>query len=278
MENKPILTDAYFAGKNLWAVILGGSSGIGLATAQKLASEGMNLAIVHRDRKKQAAILAEQVLKMEQHGVQVKTYNLDATKTENRTHILESLSQELRPEGKIKLMIHAISRGTLKALAPDQGLPLENQKLLDPSDFQITLQSMALSMYDWVKSIHTDQLFAEDARIIGLTSEGGERAIPNYGAVSVAKGALEALCRSIALEYAPHGIRCNVIQAGVTDTPSLQMIPGSDQLKRQSAQRNPFKRLTEPQDVANMIYLLSRKESAWVNGAIIPVDGGERIA
>jgi len=96
--------------------------------------------------------------------------------------------------------------------------------------------------------------------------------------VSAAKVSLEALSRSIATEFAPHGIRCNVIQAGVTETPALAAIPGSEQLKAQARLRNPCGRLTIPRDVANVIYLLSREEAAWINGEVIRVDGGEHIS
>jgi NAD(P)-dependent dehydrogenase (short-subunit alcohol dehydrogenase family) len=99
-----------------------------------------------------------------------------------------------------------------------------------------------------------------------------------YAAVAAAKVALESIVRAIAVELAPYGIRANVIQAGITDTPALRAIPGNILLKAQARLRNPFRRLTTPQDIANMIYLLSLDEAAWVNGAIIRVDGGEHIS
>ena len=95
--------------------------------------------------------------------------------------------------------------------------------------------------------------------------------------VSAAKVTLEAITRSIALEFAPFGIRANCIQAGITDTASLRMIPGSDQLKEHAIKRNPFNRLTLPEDVANAVYLLSKDEAAWINGTILKVDGGENL-
>ena len=64
----------------------------------------------------------------------------------------------------------------------------------------------------------------------------------------------------------------------MTDTASFRMIPGSDKIKKHSLQRNPFKRLTLPEDVANVVYLLSKDEAIWINGAIIPVDGGEHVS
>ena len=153
----------------------------------------------------------------------------------------------------------------------------EDSLTLDNDDFSLTLNAMAISLYDWVKVLFNERLFANDARIISFTSEGNAKAWKNYAAVSAAKVALEAVTRNIALEFAPFGIRANCIQAGVTDTVSLRAIPGGDQLKQQSLVRNPFKRLTTPEDVANVVYLLSKEEAAWINGSIIPVDGGEHI-
>jgi len=133
-------------------------------------------------------------------------------------------------------------------------------------------------LYDWTNAIFEAMLFSDDARVISFTSEGNTKAWKNYAAVSAAKVTLEAITRNIALEYAPFGIRANCIQAGVTDTASLRMIPGSEEIKKHSLLRNPFNRLTLPEDVANVVYLLSKDEAAWINGTIIPVDGGEHIS
>ncbi len=65
--------------------------------------------------------------------------------------------------------------------------------------------------------------------------------------------------------------------AGVTDTESLRMIPGSEELKKHSIKRNPFNRLTLPKDVANVVYLLSKDEASWINGELIKVNGGEHL-
>ena len=133
-------------------------------------------------------------------------------------------------------------------------------------------------MLGWAQTLLERGLFADDARVFGLTSEGNEIAWKGYAAVAAAKVALESIARSMAVEFAPFGIRSNVIQAGVTDTPALQAIPGNAQLKAQARQRNPFGRLTTPRDVANVIYLLSTAEASWINGEVIRVDGGEHIS
>jgi NAD(P)-dependent dehydrogenase (short-subunit alcohol dehydrogenase family) len=137
---------------------------------------------------------------------------------------------------------------------------------------------MGTSLLTWVQAVFARGLFAGDARVLGLTSEGNQVAWRGYAAVSAAKVALEAVARSIAVEFAPHGIRANVIQAGVTDTPALRMIPGHERMLEVAAARNPGGRLTRPEDVAEVVCLLATPEAAWINGAIVPVDGGERIA
>jgi NAD(P)-dependent dehydrogenase (short-subunit alcohol dehydrogenase family) len=153
-----------------------------------------------------------------------------------------------------------------------------SRAFLDAEDFARTIYSMGTSLLDWTQDLHARGLFASDARVFGLTSEGNTVAWKGYAAVSAAKVALEAVARSVAVEFAPHGLRCNVIQAGVTETPALAAIPGSAVLKAQARLRNPFGRLTTPRDVANVIYLLSLDDAAWINGEVIRVDGGEHIS
>jgi enoyl-[acyl-carrier-protein] reductase (NADH) len=79
----------------------------------------------------------------------------------------------------------------------------------------------------------------------------------------------------MAVEFSPLGLKSNVIQAGLTETPSLKMISGSDKLIETGVKRNPLGRMTKPEDVANVVYLLCTDEAAWINGALIHVDGGE---
>jgi len=253
-----------------WAMILGGSSGLGLATSQKLAKEGMNICIVHRSRRSVLATFEEAVQEMESNGIQVMAFNIDAMNAEKRTEVISELVSTLGPS-QFKTLIHSVARGNLKPLYTNDGPVLSND------DFTRTVDAMAISLYDWVSAFAKANLFSPDARVIAFTSEGSRKAWKQYGAVAVAKAALESIIRSIALEFAPLHIKANCIQAGVTDTESLRLIPGSDLMKEKSIERNPYGRLTHPEDVANAVYLLCRDEASWINGAIIPVDGGDHI-
>ncbi len=254
-----------------WALILGGSSGLGLATAKKLALHNFNLLIVHRDRRADLDEIEMHFQEITSTGVQLKTFNADATNSEKRSAMVQEIKALLGDANKIKVLIHSIAKGSLKPMHAAAKVELNHQ------DFQITLDAMALSLYDWTKALVAAQLFAADARILSFTSEGNTKAWNNYGAVSVAKAALESLSRNIALEFAPLGIKANCIQAGLTDTKSFQMIPGNEALKENALRRNPNKRLTRPEDVANVAYLLTTEEAQWINGTVIKVDGGESL-
>ena len=261
-----------FDNKNHWALILGGSSGLGLATAKKLAAHGCNIIIVHRNRKADAAIIEQEFEILKTAGVEVLTINEDALQAEKRKTIVATIQQQLGEKGKIRAFIHSIAKGNLKPMIAEEIPVLQNE------DFHFTLDAMAISLYDWTKILFEQKLFAADARIISFTSEGNTKALKNYAAVSAAKAALEAITRNIALEFAPYGIKANCVQAGVTDTESFRMIPGHEKIKEHTLLRNPSKRLTTPEDVANVVYLLCKDEAAWINGSIIIADGGEHIS
>ncbi len=259
-----------FEGTGYWALILGGSSGLGLASARKLAEHGMNLCIVHRNSRIELADVEHSFDQLEALGIRLLSFNVDVVRPESRRQVIEALTEKLGAHGRIRCLLHSIAKGNLKALIADESL-------LGMDDFLLTMQNMAISLSDWTRDLHEAGLFASDARVLSFTSEGSSKAWKYYAAVSAAKAALEAITRSIALEYSAFGIRANCIQAGVTDTASLRRIPGIATLISHTTNRNPFKRLTTPEDVAASVYLLCKEEAAWINGVILPVDGGEHI-
>lgn len=301
-----------------WALILGGSSGFGLASAHKLARHGMNVCVVHRDRRAALRQVEPEFEKLRGTGVQVLTLNKNALDGRVREEIVGSLAEAMGQGGRVRTLLHSIAFGNLKLVAaerprthghraelaaalrvPEKTLAAESDALfrggsdalaalaapatyppryLDEDDLAHTIHAMGTSLLGWTQALLERGLFARDARVLGLTSEGNEVAWKGYAAVSAAKVALESVSRSMAVELAPYGLRSNVIQAGVTETPALAAIPGSEHLRAQARMRNPFGRLTTPPDVADVVFLLSTDEAAWINGALVRVDGGERVS
>ncbi|HEY0297834.1 MAG TPA: SDR family oxidoreductase, partial [Arachidicoccus sp.] len=168
-----------------------------------------------------------------------------------------------------RLLLHSIARGNLKPL-----INKDNHELTT-EDIQLTTYAMATSLLDWTKILLKEDLFCEQASVIALTSEGAHKFWESYAAVSIAKSSLESLATYMAVEFAQFGIRTNLIQAGITKTPSFDKIPKSKELIEFAEKRNPLGRITKPEDVANVIYLLCKDEASWINGSVIHVDGGE---
>jgi NAD(P)-dependent dehydrogenase (short-subunit alcohol dehydrogenase family) len=247
------------------ALIIGGSSGLGLATAHKLAEQGYNLVLVYRARRSDAETLEQNFKLMRSHNIEVKTFNKDALKTAVINDIISDLENI-----KISVLVHSIAKGTLKPL-------LHEASALAKEDLDITIHAMGTSWWQWTSALINAKVFTDDVRNIAFTSEGNKTVWQGYGAVSAAKVALEALMRQMAVELAPLGIKTNCIQAGATQTPSFKMIPGNELIAEMSLKRNPFNRMTTPKDVANAVYLLCQDEAKWINGTILKVDGGESL-
>jgi NAD(P)-dependent dehydrogenase (short-subunit alcohol dehydrogenase family) len=136
---------------------------------------------------------------------------------------------------------------------------------------------MATSMVDWTQTLLAADLLEPGGRVFAMTSEGGRLPIPSYGPVGVAKAAIEAVIRQLALELAPLEITANAICAGVAETPAVAKIPGSQEIIEMARRRNPRGRLTTPEDVAGFLVALSDRRSGWVTGNVIQVDGGEGL-
>jgi enoyl-[acyl-carrier protein] reductase I len=251
------------------ALILGGSSGLGAATAKKLAREGYDLVIVHRDRKTEMKAVTALFNEVKGYGAKCHSFNADAVHPNKQQELWSAIKTQLHGK-KIMVLVHSIAKGNLKPL-------IAGVDTLSNQDFQLTLQAMAVSLFDWVKQIANDGCFASDARVIAFTSEGSLKPLENYAAVSAAKSTLEAIVRSIALEFASFGVKANCIQAGVTNTRSFRTIPNHEALFEYAQGRNPNNRLTTPHDVANAVYLLTLPEARWITGTVIKVDGGESL-
>jgi enoyl-[acyl-carrier protein] reductase III len=258
-----------------WALILGASSGFGEAVALELAGLGMNIFGVHLDRKGTLANVDRITGQIRSAGREAVFFNANAADPEKRQEILNEIESRLGTSSgqpSVRVLLHSLAFGTLKpfiAKAPGDAIA--------KSHMDMTLDVMANSLIYWVQDLISRQVMRRGGRIFAMTSAGGARVWSTYGAVSAAKAALESNIRQLTLELAPLGITANAIMAGVTDTPALRKIPGSDEMIRLAERKNPAGRLTTPKDVAEAIGLLSHPKAQWVTGNVLCVDGGEFI-
>ncbi len=257
--------------KGKWALILGASSGFGEAASLELASRGMNIVGVHLDRKAGQAHVDELVVQIRKHGGHAEFFNVNAADEAKRKEVLDAVTPKLHG-APFRTVMHSLAFGTLKPF-----FALKEEDRISKAQLEMTLDVMANSLVYWVQDLTARKMISKGSHVFAMTSAGGARMWPTYGAVSAAKAALESHIRQIAVELAHHGVAANAIRAGVTDTPSLRKIPGHDEMVKMSINRNPGRRLTTPEDVARAIASLSADGNEWLTGNVISVDGGEFI-
>ena len=254
-----------------WALILGASSGFGAAASRELAKQGMHILGVHLDRKGAMAGVEQLISELQRSGAQTLFFNVNAADPMKRQEVLDQAQPKLGG-APITVLMHSLAFGTLKPYVTEHP---KDQLTKDQMD--MTLDVMANSVVYWVQDLIARKLLGKGSRIFAMTSSGGTRVWPAYGAVSAAKAALESHVRQLAMELAPYGVTANCIRAGVTDTPALRKIPGNEEMMEFSRRRNPYRRLTTPEDVARAIAALSNSGTEWVTGNVIGTDGGEDI-
>jgi NAD(P)-dependent dehydrogenase (short-subunit alcohol dehydrogenase family) len=283
-----------------WVLILGSSSGFGAACSKALAADGFNVFGVHLDRAGAMPRVNALIDEIAATGARVKFWNKNIARDEVRLEVIAGIAEALTGwppgldglnladennrdaaltrlaealaghAGAIRGMLHSVAFGSLQPFVSDDLKKQTTRKQMD-----MTLDVMANSLVYWVQDLARTRLIDRGSKIFSMTSAGSHRAWHGYGPVSAAKAALEAHTRQLALELGPRGVSVNCFEAGVTDTPALRIIPGSDLLKEEALRRNPGKRLTTPEDIAATFVALMNSNVHWINGTIIKVDGGE---
>ncbi len=256
-----------------WALILGSSSGFGEAIALELARRGMDIFGVHFDRRATLPEAERIVAEIRALGRNVHFFNVNAADPEQRKTVLDVVAAETQGKPAVRTLVHSLAFGTLRPYICEPAA-----EGLSAAQMNMTLDVMGHSLVYWTQDLVARNLIGDRGRIFAMTSAGGHRVWPAYGAVSAAKAALESHIRQLAFELAPRGITANAICAGVTDTPALRKIPGADVLIAGARQKNPSLRLTETKDVARTIAALSHPATAWLTGNVINVDGGEDLS
>jgi NAD(P)-dependent dehydrogenase (short-subunit alcohol dehydrogenase family) len=260
--------------KNAWAVILGCSSGFGEATALALARAGYDIFGVHLDRRATMPHVEEIVAQIRALGREADFFNINAADAERRKEAVGRMKERCAAtDREVRVLFHSLAFGTLKPFVAETEDREINQKQME-----MTCDVMGHSLLYWTQDLVRAGLLRRNGRVFAMTSSGGHLVWGGYGAVSAAKAVLESHIRQLAYELAPLGITANAILAGVTDTPALRKIPGNDEMIQVALRKQPYKRLTTPEDVAACLVALAEPGTYWMTGNVVRVDGGEDIA
>jgi len=266
--NKTQLPNTFLSGS---ALILGASSGMGEACALELAACGMDIFGVHLDRRSTLPQVERITGEIKSRGREARFFNVNAADSEKKQFVLDEIAKVVSP-GSIRVLIHSLAFGTLKPF-----IASSESEAVSKAQMEMTIDVMANTLTYWTQDLVQRELMRDGGSIFALTSAGSSRVWKTYGPVSAAKAALESQVRQLAMELGPKQISVNALRAGVTDTPALRKIPGSEGMIKMALNKNPRGRLTTPEDVAGTIALLSHPKAQWITGEVIGVDGGEYI-
>ncbi len=233
------------------AIITGGASGIGLATAKKLLSEDMAVAIVDLNDK------VEEI--SHEFGENCLGIKCDVS---NEDDVKACVSKVVEKFGHIDYLVAnaGIGGGANK--------PHE----VDISEWNKVVAVNQTGIFLMNKYVICEMLKTGGGAIVNTSSMYGLVGSTTSFAYSATKGAITQMTRSIALTYARDNIRVNAIAPGYVDTPILAMVP--DDIKQVMANQLPIGRLGKDVEIANLISYLLSDNASFITGAIVPIDGG----
>jgi enoyl-[acyl-carrier protein] reductase III len=242
------------------AVITGSGRGIGRAIALELGGHGANVTINYYRHRERAEQTAAEVQAVGGRAIVVKAH---VGEIEGVQRLVHSAAEAF---GGVDIFVGNAASGVLRPAVEQQ-----------------------LKNWDWTLNINVRSiLFGVQAaapvmrergwgRIIGITSFGSRRVLPEYSVVGVSKAAIESLIRYLAVELIPYGIVCNTVSPGVVETEALDFFPSKDQILVEGLQRTPAGRFVTSEEVAKVVAWLCTDDARMIVGQTIVVDGGYEI-
>ena len=238
------------------AFVSGGGSGIGAATAQRMAQEGATVVICGRRQEP----LDEVVAKIKAAGGSAEAIVADVG---NEAQFVGALEQAAKKHGSLDILVN-------NAMAYSWGA-IDSTSTADwHSNFATTVAGTI-----WGTRTAMGLMRAQGSgSIINLASICGQFGTPWMAGYSAAKAAVINFSRAAASEGASHNIRCNVVSPGVVETPATAGMLTDDKTRTNTEKLIPLKRVGQPVEVANAILFLASDEASYITGACLPVDGG----
>lgn len=239
------------------AIITGGNSGLGFATAKKFCDNGITTYIIGRNREK-------------------TTKACEALGSLSRPVIFDLNVIEQIPKLISDIVAEA---GQIDILVNNAGINMKKDFCeVTDTEFNQILHTNVLSVFAISREVVKQMKTKNSGNIINISSMAAQYGIPKVIAYTASKTAVEGMTRSMAVDLSQFGIRVNCVAPGFIRTNmSAKALDSDPKRKEKVLSRTPMGTLGEPEDVANAIFHLISDQAKYTNGVVLPVDGGNSI-
>ena len=238
-------------------LVTGGTRGIGRAISWQLAQAGAQVLANYARNDTAANALAQEA---DAAGLALEVLRADLTTPKG----LATIDERLASIDKTLSLVHCAATGVHRKV-----------------------DELTMKHWDWTQALNVRAFFElvhglmprlrAGSAIVAVSSAGARRAVPAYAAIGSSKAALESLCRHLAVELAPRGIRVNVLQPGSIVTDAWTSFPDKEQRITEATARTPLGRLVEATEVARAAQFLCSDAASGIVGQTLVIDGGRSI-
>ena len=241
--------------ENKTAVVTGGSSGIGLAIAKKLAAGGANIAVLYVGDEAEGQNAVEELRAM---GAKAEAYFCDVSDFEASKKVVDAVIGEF---GGIDILIN------------NAGITRDKLVLnMDEKDFDAVINVNLKGTFNMIKHTYKHFMKKRAGRIVSTSSIVGLNGNAGQANYAASKAGIIGLTKSVARELAGRNVTVNAVAPGYIGTDMTNVLP--EKVKEAMKAQIPAKRIGTPEDVANVVAFLCSDEAAYVTGEVIRVDGG----
>ncbi len=242
---------------NQVAVVTGAARGIGLAVATAMAHAGADVALIDLDEEG----LEHSRRLVEATGRRAMSLAADVGDREAAAAAVDAVVSEL---SKVDILVNCA--GVICRNAPAEQVTEE--------DFDRVWQVNVKGTFFCAQAAARDMIKRGRGRVVNFASQAALLALPHQSAYTASKGAIAALTRSLAIDWAPHGVTVNAIAPTFVWTPMAAPMLEVESVHDAAVRRIPMKRIAHVRDIAGAAIFLASEAASMITGHVLPVDGG----
>jgi 2-deoxy-D-gluconate 3-dehydrogenase len=242
------------------ALVTGASRGIGRAVALALGAAGAAVACCARSAEQVETTAAE----ISGSGGRARGFRIDVTRRSEIDAVVADIGAALGP---------------IDILVNNAGITLDKRSVeVTDEEWDDVLATNLTSTFTLARAVAPGMMEQRRGKIINIGSMYGKIGVPRYAAYCASKAAVEALTRSLAVEWARHGIQVNCLAPGYVNTDIPREAMADEKLRTLFLSRVPARRIGEPEEVATLAVYLASAASDFMTGQTVYLDGGQTIA